>query len=340
MQRIIMHDVGDGNHVDIVPEWRRSGLKVDFGTNSDKKKLFNDCGLLDWIYPLRFGRSFMLSHFHADHYNGLIELLRHANHEHFCLGFRKLYYPRFPTFPNSTVIAKQILYYNRLLLGDYSGSQQYDLIRIVSKLNRRRFTSIPLSQGDLIQDSSMEAEVLWPPRTIANNSFNRTVERVIGRFEETISHYPELRDQYVGMNGVPSEHGESEFNPEDLSNLSEPLRNVPQEVVELGVPLRNIANRLSIAFLSGRHILFLGDLENYEIYSVVKYLKKIRNFNHSEFMIAPHHGTHWQASMINIFANHILVSNGPKMIAKFKQEYKQISNRVHSTFLEGTVVLG
>ncbi len=338
MLYIIMHDVGDGNHIDFTSTGLHSILKIDFGTNSKKDLLFKDFPPLSPFRRHAISNSFLLSHFHADHYNGLIQVLHRREFADIRFGFQNVYYPRFPKFPNSSILEKQMLFFNRLLLGDYSGSQQYDLIRIISKQNGRAFKYYPLSQGNRVQGGDMEAEILWPPRLITDNEFIKTVRDLIAKIEEVLSRHPRYDELYRKMNETPKEASEAGVNTDDLEEIELSEAEIPEEIANLGKDLRGIANRLSISFLTDKALLFLGDLECKEIATVIKYLKRSK-FNHSEYMIAAHHGSHWHDSLLDIFANEILVSNGRRMVVKFKEGYKGITNRLRFTYLEGSIIV-
>jgi beta-lactamase superfamily II metal-dependent hydrolase len=80
MRSIVMHDVGDGSHIDILhPPLGQHQLKVDFGTSSDISKLLDSVGS---PFPSYVYNSFLLSHFHTDHYSGLVEILKNPKYSH------------------------------------------------------------------------------------------------------------------------------------------------------------------------------------------------------------------------------------------------------------------
>jgi hypothetical protein len=226
--------------------------------------------------------------------------------------------------------------FSRMVLCDYSGSQQYDLLMIIRKINRHGdfpTTYIPLSQGDVIENQAL---VIWPPRVIENKSFNETVKKVMEKCEPTISEYPKFKKLYEQMNTIPGEQGKFSFRKEEVSELVTATVDVPKPILDLGPELKGIANRLSVVFMLKNRLLFLGDLETFELGEAVKYLKSSSRFNHCEYLIAPHHGTHWNDELLNIFAGTVLVSNGEKMIKHFERHFQEICNQIHCTFAEGS----
>lgn len=339
MREVLVHDVGDGNHIDMLGDWWDSAAKVDFGTSGPKDKLFRPGTSWTWgdiHYFLPPTPYFILSHHHADHYNGFIAAACNKKYQQVRFHFRHVYYPRFPSFPNHRLVMRQILFLNRLILGDTSGSRQYDLLRLIRSCNSQTFRYSPVKQGDEIPLGADRIEVIWPPDTIVNGNLNRAVDTAMRLFDALTDTNSDLRDRYERMNEIPAEPGEFDLDEDDRFALDarEELR---EQIHEVNEALRRVANRLSLAFLVGEQLLFLGDLEEEELRAVIDHMKANHRFNHTNCLVAAHHGTHWDERLRDVFAHQVVVSNGSSRAADFCEEYKDISSRVRSTFLEGDI---
>jgi len=80
----------------------------------------------------------------------------------------------------------------------------------------------------------------------------------------------------------------------------------------------------------------MGDLENYEIKQVIKYLEENNRRNFLIF-IPPHHGTHWHKDIRKIEWDYLLCSNGPKLCGKMNNNFKSIFSL--STHINGDIVI-
>jgi beta-lactamase superfamily II metal-dependent hydrolase len=230
-----------------------------------------------------------------------------------------------------------MVFINRLLMGDTSGSQQYDLLRYISKKNGQNFKYTPVNQGSIIRFGSAELMVLWPPDNISSGRFNRAVDTTLNRFEEFIAKNGKLRARYERMNEIPSEPGTFAADDDDQIALEMTNEKLVKEVHRINTALNDIANRISLAFIIKDSILFLGDLLEPELNEVIKHLKHSYRFNHIDCLVAAHHGTHWDNSLYDIFAYQVAISNGKRMICKFREEYKDIAEGIRSTFQEGDI---
>ncbi len=343
MDKLIVHDIGDGCHVDIYDDLY--ALKIDFG-RSDVKKIEVDSFFHNyWWYKIN---AFLLSHFHNDHYNGLYAMIGPSSCRR--VDIEVVYFPHQPVFNNSKIFFKQLAFLNRISMGDHSKSPQYDLIRLISSINNRdTFKYRALSQGDKFYLSNNEIEVLWPPSTIQNKRFVASVEKVISKFDETLEKFPDLKRLYIQFNqNENSLDSEGTIHTDEIEKIEEILEDRKilnsytdtqlKDISDLNTDFRGIANRISLALKCGGNLLFMGDLESGEINKVIKYLKSKHTFNHCNIMITPHHGTNWGAKLMDIFIFHSISSNGREMIKYFKEDYKKISLTTHSTFLEGDIV--
>lgn len=190
MLYIKVHDVGDGLFLDCC--FGGSRLVTDFGS---RQKI--DLSLINkFAYPFCWQFDFALSHFHLDHYSGLFMLSDRS------VAIDRVYYPRLPQNITAAdrkkfLIAFAIL--NLYLLGDDSGSMEYDLISLIKRINKqKKFEAIPVSQGDTIDLGRKSFRVLWPPKDVKDDKDGivESVKRVLIDFEKEIKDNKTLKQIY------------------------------------------------------------------------------------------------------------------------------------------------
>ena len=98
MEQLHMWNVGDGLSMVLYSSSGR-WLHIDCGSSSDARKA--EKTLDDFpFHPYEPG-EFLLSHFHADHYNGALLAASRARRGRDRLAVTRLYYPRVPSFTRS-----------------------------------------------------------------------------------------------------------------------------------------------------------------------------------------------------------------------------------------------
>jgi ribonuclease BN (tRNA processing enzyme) len=330
---VIINDIGDGLFIDFRLDNER--LVTDFGSqqNIDKELLHR------FHHP--FPLSFALSHFHSDHYSGLLDLLQLGAYAHIV----KVYFPRLPQFSDRSKLLKAFQTVNFYLLGNDSGSMEYDFINLISIINNNKsFKVIPVSQGDFINLGQKSFQVIWPPREI-DNSFTNSVQKAIGLFNDELKKNDTLRKIYDSLDDSFYQDKEEESDFESgqaekriIKLIDSEQRNQRLELIkDLNDGLREIANRISLAYCNNQ-LLFLGDLEANEINYSLIYNLSVSNNSYWDIVILPHHGTHWGQEMSKIQCKVGISSLGNKLKDNWEIKNKSIADENYLTYFNGRII--
>jgi len=341
MIRVYVPYVGDGLAAGICTI-NGTRIQIDCGSMRNAELAFYK-GLVR-IYP----EVFFLSHFHADHYNGLLNAI--SSKQHYRFRIRQVFYPRIPQFQDRRKFVLYMLAMNHYILGDTTGSMAADFLRVLSRINRNSFKYKALSAGELVTVGGAQYEVLWPPAEIDGDSTRKVISRAIDDFENALEEDEGLR-RIVGVVEEGKEIGqytstelESGVIPGDMDKYDRldnmpPLRerrNIPESVREANRSLRKAANHLSLAFHEDNKLLFLGDLESYDIRRVVELLGS-KGRNRFFVTITAHHGTHRDKSLHRIRTCYAVSSVGRRLFQHLSPDYGRISNIHLNTYLNGDI---
>lgn len=353
MRFALIADVGDGLCM-AVRTTIGDTMLIDCGSTagrwnlSGSKYAFN--GLCRIISLLSTPRTMFLSHIHVDHYNGLIYADRQgSSHLFLPLNIKEVISPGIPSFSRAREFLFALLTMNLRLLGDETGLVEYELIRLVTRLNagkQPQFRSV--YQGDHVVIGGSNYTILWPPRVLAeDDSATKTVVHALKLFEITLEKDEATRKwyEYVRESNLNSDYLEpSQYRiPSDQDRVRlfpeiQP-RKLPPIVDETNRALRKAANRLSLSFLEdSANLLFMGDLESKEIKVVIN---NVLNSNKRYFNIflTPHHGTHWNRILLNLKCKYVVSSCGPKHYHNLRVEYDRISLKHRTTWQCGDLLL-
>ncbi|TDA62590.1 hypothetical protein E0765_12345 [Sulfuricurvum sp. IAE1] len=360
---VCMHDVGNGLNLFI-----NHKMMIDFGGDIDKISNYHYHRCCR-CYPIHHIETFVLSHFHDDHYNGLFYL----THPFFDL--KHVYYPGIPTIIDAagkdigvTFFSYLIAMNHYITLGTTSGSAAADLIEQLHRVSTTTFQYAPLFKGDIFNHNGTQYEVLWPPRVIKiqSNTNGRTldsedkvivskIKKAIGAFEKAKEEHPELNElaeKYSRAitekykNNIPEHEDKDDYPNANMKSTDskveeESFTNKPISTIELpplaktaNDALRTAANDLSLAFKSENNkILFLGDLETNQINRVCQSLSN-KQF---DVFITPHHGTHKGSSMNLLKIKVALSSVGSLYKGYFRNpDLKRITNKL-DTYNDGCI---
>ena len=329
-------DIGDGLAA-AIKLLDGTDLQVDCGSQQYPKQAYRKS--ICRINP----DIFILSHFHLDHYNGLLfyEKCRPFSHP----NIKQVFFPKIPRKGETCKLLKCMFLMHIRVMGDLSGSQELDFLYILSRINKSPFTYRPVSQGDKLIIGGSQLEILWPPKEIDSSSL-KVIEKAIEDFDKAKEEDDILKKIYEELNDRISieryfENGEikiQDTNYDDRDNNIVDVfdRDIPEVTKEANKSLRRAANHLSIAFKYDSNLLFLGDLESNQLNQVANRLINDGN-THYITIITPHHGTHWHNSLKNLSAIYALSSVGEKLFAKIKPEFKSISNICLYTFANGEI---
>ena len=93
--------------------------------------------------------TFILSHFHVDHYNRLLYASQHSSLR--CFPIKEVYYPRIPEFKERGKFIVALFTMNLRIFGSETGVMEYDFLETIFKINGKMdFKYRPVSKGDII----------------------------------------------------------------------------------------------------------------------------------------------------------------------------------------------
>ena len=310
---------------------------MDCGSRSAKTAFEGWRRILDNSY---FPDVFVISHFHVDHYNGLVYASNNCG-QYPKLRIRRVFYPRIPDFKDREEFAACLFTMNCRLLGKKTGVMEIDFLNAVGRINMMDFKHESLYSGKTVHLNGSTLRILWPPCTIDNGKTLLVIDRALDDFkraiekdEETRKLYHKVKDEgtfrvYLGEQGesFPSDG----FVRKHASSSCKPMK-LPRVVERANHSLRKAANHLSLAFLEDNRFLFLGDTEAWEIRKIVGALQSEgeKNFH---ILITPHHGTHWSESLRKLRCVYSVTSNSKKQI--LKPGFCDISQGVIMTSIHG-----
>lgn len=341
MSTVYIPDVGDGLAAGIraLDDTR---IQIDCGSQRDP-----EAALHKGLYRIN-PDAFFLSHFHLDHYNGLLQ----PNHRPRWSwpAIQQAFYPRLPVFRERERFLRCMLAMDRWLMGDGSGSVAADFLSVLSRINHTAFRYRSLSMGDTVCIGGSHYEILWPPRVVEDEATLKVIATAIADFDaaaredeslrrllDAVGESGEMRP-YIANEGDTGEYPGFGENAERTNDLPcpEEKRDLPEPIRRANESLRDAANHLSLAFHEDNKFLFMGDLEEHEIKHVVRALA---DKERGQFLvtITPHHGTHWHDDLRHIHTSYAISSVGARLFRHLSPEYKSISDVCLITHLNGDV---
>lgn len=342
MKSIHVADVGDGLCLGIGTLFGEV-IQIDCGSRNNESDAFN--GMNRIFRSLGQVGYFILSHFHGDHYNGLIHALNFANQHHQPYDLKCAYFPRLPEFKQRREFEDCLYAINERLFGSGTGVREADFLNTLGKLNRGKLFYRPLSKGETININGSSLEVLWPPPRISEKKILADVEKGIRDFKTALEDDAETRRIYDQVKVKeqdlwPKESGEIDKQQmnEHSSRVPPPKeRSLPTSVIVANRSLNKAANHLGLVLCEDNRFLFWGDIEGTEIKEIASELIR-RERRRFYISITPHHGTHWHRILRNMSYTFAVSSSGPNLIS-YTQPFKDISQKSLSTFISGEITL-
>jgi len=343
MKQVCVADVGDGLCLGL-NYLNRDCMLVDCGSNNGARYALKGYQWL--INTINRPNSFVLSHVHKDHYNGLLEILKRKKMNPTVID--RVYYPKIPDFRRKNEFLRDIFCMNLFLLGEDTGIMEYDLLKIITKLNRDVSPyNVPLWKGKFINEGTYRFEILWPPQELVDEDVLKIIDDAISAFNAALDAEPDLKELLgrIVEEGVYRKYGEEEsyrYNGEKgerwiLKNKGK-KRKLSEEIKKANKLLKKAANHLSLSFMLEDQFLFLGDLEEKEIKIVISELLHRLNRDF-EIVITPHHGTHHHDNLNLINCNYAISSIGKGLFRHLKPIYKEISRNHMTTWIQGNISL-
>jgi beta-lactamase superfamily II metal-dependent hydrolase len=350
MRHVYVSDVGDGLCLAIGISSTENvlvdcGATVGFWNPSGGKDAFE--GLQRAVTFLPTPKTLFLSHFHVDHYSGLVYAASHPLVNISSLPISRVFYPGIPRVPSGKEFMYALLTMNIRLLGDQTGIAGYELSKLITKLNGGSALKIQtIFQGDRINIGNSVFTVLWPPRDLsAYHSISVDIIRAVRVFEEAISHDEPTRRWYdfVKKNSLIEQNNGDEQDqqkidlelPEQLPEFG--IRRLPPAVERANWALRRAANRISLCFCEEQgDFISWGDLRALEIRYVIDYClaNALQTFG---ILVTPHHGTRWSQHFKKIRCERAVSSCGKKLFPSVISRYKEISKAHYVTWITGDV---
>jgi glyoxylase-like metal-dependent hydrolase (beta-lactamase superfamily II) len=140
-------------------------------TTASGVRILVDCGSQNQqaaAWSKGFVRSrpevFVLSHFHTDHYNGL--LVEEPGLQARPLVVQEVYFPVLPRFSKQRESLCAMLAMQWYVLGSETGEMAVDLLRVLARRSESGFQFRPLWQGEVVRTGGTSVLVLWPPPSI------------------------------------------------------------------------------------------------------------------------------------------------------------------------------
>ncbi|MDH5733057.1 MAG: hypothetical protein OEY88_04660 [Candidatus Bathyarchaeota archaeon] len=346
MRGIYVADVGDGLCM-AIRTISGDVVQIDCGSQEIKvasnglKRIFNHFYGFD---------VFVLSHFHIDHYGGLLNSsIKFQRYPSFRV--REVYYPRIPKFRERRQFLCKLFAMNMRVFGSETGVMEYDFLRAITRINRGiSFWHQPVSKGDLININGSIFEIVWPPAVIDDDRTLADIRRALDDFNDALEKDETTRELYerVREEGVFEEYlgqqdeknGFREYEGEYTHTIvrRKEKRELPEAVKKANKSLRKAANHLGLALFEDNRLLFLGDTEKSEIKQIVDGLKS-RTRKDFLIFIPPHHGTHWHSSLGQMRCIYSIASNGKKLCSKMNPHFKEISEKSLATFVNGDIII-
>jgi len=206
---------------------------------------------------------FILSHFHIDHYNGLLFLSNNKHQRKYFLPefeIKKAYFPKIPDLKEKRGLKREFIEalfaINLLIFGNETGLMEYNFLKAIYRINREKsFKYKLLSQGDKININGSIFEVIWPPNQIIEGKTLKTIERALNDFKKALEKDDKLKELYqrVRKEGIFEKYleVEGEINYENDNKQNEYIqskRTLPDIVKKANDSLKKAANHLSLAF--------------------------------------------------------------------------------------------
>lgn len=340
MKRIVVADVDHGSCLSIFFDCYTK-IQTDCGSFNNPRKAYLKWKNINSLNMYIKEEVFILSHFHLDHYNGLLYAASKGDKS---FPITKVYYPIIPEFPESEmnkVFFHYLIALNIYIFGNITGLPAYDLLLTVNKItNKQYFIHDPVFTNKSIKINFNELKIIWPPRFIDTLKIRKEVKEAIIAFDKLIKKYKDLKEidnrllenkiferYFPKESNITDENGirENMERSEVINNRdkSDPKGKLPDDIRETNRKFRKVANYFSLAYYIEDKLLFLGDQENDIIKDVIRQLPNENCF--FEVLITAHHGTHWHDELKKLKCKFSISSLGRQWYHRLRHEYDLIS---------------
>lgn len=295
-------------------------LLVDCGSESPNKCIYFKTVLYAIKEKENKKKTFMISHFHNDHINGLGEIAKDSSTK-----FDVIYIPYIFTLNHPNMLDMMIirrLLENRIYPADRSLSIM-DLLINLSKDNPR---IVPLKRGSSFVSCGDDYSVLWPvpEKLVSKKLYNHIEKKLDEEFKSTIKN---ISDKISTLFSDRIELSLERISPVfEIRDLMSRLENRSQEQIlfqmgteEIKAILKSLhanENKASIVCQSnGSHkVLLTGDIPTNIMRKIAlnSYSPSIGLHSCFEVIKAPHHGTENHYFSFGSYTTYkkIMISNG------------------------------
>lgn len=287
--------------------------------------------------PRRWYSAFLLSHFHADHYRGILRASRNSD-LHKAFVFEHFLYPRLPELPDpddTKTFWCAFRTLDAISLGRRTGIMEKEIHAAVQKLSYEPTSMRAVSKGDVFLAWNQSYTVHWPPSNIEDPQLTKKVRDAANGFRDAIERNQEIQSVY---HGIEERYGlrdspADEAHPDNDRQLEDEHYDweIDEKLAEAIDKLKKAADDLSIVF-STDDFLFMGDLRASTAGKVVESLLEEGQTRYGVIM-PPHHGTRWGKKLAYLDAA-ACVSSGHNSV---KNELKAIAPIHLVTGLNGSI---
>lgn len=299
-----MYDCGFGDCFCLQEEYVERPLFIDFGIHSHSKVGYK-CGIYDNVLNDMHGMSsaggtgmdFLLTHYHSDHFSGLMYLLRQRKKQHHLqhIRFENVYIPNVWNITDSKNIVMQLLL-SYLPSGRGRKMNIMDFLTAICKTNGKVHL---VSRGDMIGD---ELVALWPPSNMSAKNMREVSDIADEGFWVLLGEIAEKLIDVVLTLIVNAQDGEYAAALAELRGLktrfSALFGRLPQIGEDARIKLNELGNEISIVFHNiqeapnRRNILFAGDVHPQAWRCIASPCRNDYPLHKAYGIIkVPHHGT-------------------------------------------------
>ncbi len=351
IKKYFVGDVGDGNCT--VGVDHRTGLVVDCGDQNGGRKsadkllsALSEHTLIDRNNSV----SFVLTGHNPYRYNGFLHMMNRTEKGTYFLNRREesnnrglymseLYYPGPPVFDDDREFFHACL---AVSLRREAARRENEEVTDVSMAARGVFEGriefYPLYRGDVLTVGDSVFQTHWPPEDLRDSGTADSLTNALEYFREARETDPQLADlyDYVADLNLFERYRQGTLSTLDRTSFSAKNSELPPETQKASRQLTTAINRIGLAFSEGDEVLFLANLEKRELNKVVTHLSNNQSLRY-KLLLAPGHGTVFSSELYKLNIEISIASLGEKHAGNFQEEYKQISDRLFATWVNGDV---